>query len=1152
MQQNLRFAGLAAGSKEPDKVKVGKISKKQVTDVVKVKTKEMNARSDEAAFRTLCGSENAATPGSAGLTIDRLRCEYLQNPSGIDVTTPRLSWVLHSDERGQKQTAYQVLVASTTELLDRHQGDLWDSGRVESAQTIHVEYSGTRLQTRMQCFWKVRTWDKRGTPTPWSTPARWSMGLLQASDWGASWIAGRIPAPLHPVEPSSGYHSEPASTADAAKWVAIDLGGEYPVDAVQLHPAYSLNYNWCPEIPGFLFPVRFTVETARRADFSDAITVIDESAADLPNPRSSAPIYRFEPVTARHMRLNVTRLAPWHGSHYGFALAELQVFANKINVAKSASVTATDSIETGPWGKRKLVDDILLPEPKGKLVDGALLPEPGSDPSAEAPATMVRTEFNLGGPVRRATVSVTGLGLYELRLNGRRVGDHVLAPEWTRYNRRIVYQTYDVTEMLHTGANALGAQISGGWWTGPLAWQPPKPDANCSLLLRLDIELADGSQQSIVSDRSWRWTNDGPIRRAGIYFGETYDGTREMPGWDQPGFTATGWQPVYLLPHPDDAQQAVLVAQANEPIRVVRELQPVNLTEPKPGVYVFDLGQNMVGWCRLTADVPVGTRINLRYAEMLNDDGTIYTANLAGAAQIHELTWSGGPAEVEPHFTYFGFRYVEVTGLPYRPTPNAILGRVFHSATPDAGIFSCSNELINRIMHCVEWVQRANMMSVPTDCPQRVERMGWMGDIQSFAQTSIFNMDMAAFLAKCVQDIRDRQAEDGRYPDVVALPHDADRGPPGMIALGRFSSAPAWADAGTIVPWRIYQNYADVRLLGQHYDSARRWVEYVRRDNPTLLWQHNRGNNWNDWLNGDVVDLDYPRGISSIPREVFATAFFAHSLEIVAKMAAVLGHQDDAATYANLFKETKAAFNRAHVTADGRITGDTQAGYALALHFNLLDEALRPAAMAHLMEGIARFKNHLSTGIHTTHRMMLELTRNGRHDEACRLINLRTAPSWGFMVEMGATTIWERWDGYVKGRGFSPSMNSFNHWVLGSVGEWVWRELAGINPDEEHPGYQRVVIRPRPGGGLTWMKSRYDSIRGPIVSEWRMINDHIEMRIRVPPGTTATVHVPSNKPDTVTESGRPVAGAEGITLVQVNSEEAVSTVESGDYRFATP
>ena len=720
------------------------------------------------------------------------------------------------------------------------------------------------------------------------------------------------------------------------------------------------------------------------------------------------------------------------------------------------------------------------------------------------------------------------------------MGDQLLSPEWTRYSKRVQYQTYDVTPLLRPGANCVAAMLGEGWWAGPMMLKPAMSNPVFRLLLRMEIELADGRVQTVVSDPSWQGTTDGPVRQSGIYFGETYDATKAMPGWDQPGFAAANWRPARQWSTGD---QPLLSAQKNEPIRVVEELRPLKMTEPRPGVYVFDLGQNMVGWCRLKVRGPAGTKVTVRHAEMLNDDGTIYTANLRGAAQVNEYTLGGRGEELfEPHFTYHGFRYVEVTGLPGRPSTDAILGRVFYSSAPDSGHFECSNPAINQLVRNIVWTQRANLMSAPTDCPQRTEREGWMGDIQAFSQTAIFNMDMAGFFTKWVQDIRDSQADDGRYPDVA--PHVSD---PNKM----FSGAPGWGDAGTIVPWRMYQNYADTRMLEEHFNSACRWVEFIRGKNPDLLWRKSRQNDYNDWLNGDTLILkDYPRGISAVPNEVFATAFFAHSAQIVARMAQVLGRADDAAKYAKLHQDIRAAFNRAYVAPDGTVKGDTQAGYALALSFDLLDPPQRAKAVERLMAAIQRYRGHLSTGIQTTHRAMLELSRNGRHDEGCRLIGLRTVPSWGYMIQQGATTIWERWDGYVRGRGFqNPGMNSFNHWAFGAVGEWIWRELAGINPDEQSPGYRHFVIRPRPGAGVAWLDSRYDSIRGTIACKWKLDCDRFSLEVTVPAGTTATIYVPAKSADVVTEGGRAVAAAEGVKFLRMEDSAAVLEVLSGRYVF---
>jgi alpha-L-rhamnosidase len=531
---------------------------------------------------------------------------------------------------------------------------------------------------------------------------------------------------------------------------------------------------------------------------------------------------------------------------------------------------------------------------------------------------------------------------------------------------------------------------------------------------------------------------------------------------------------------------------------------------------------------------------------MLNADGTLYAANLRGAPQIDRYICRGGSGEVfEPRFTYHGFRYVELTGLAKAPTIHSAVGRVFYSAAPDSSHFESSSPLVNQLMHNIYWTQRANLMSSPNDCPQRDERFGWMGDIQAFSQTAIFNMDMASFFSKWVRDIRDDQANDGRYPDFAPHPGDPNTS---------FSGVPAWGDAGTVVPWRMYQNYADTRLLSEHFDSAKRWVEYIRKLNPDLIWSKGRNNDYNDWLNGDtLINTGWPKTGGAVPQEVFATAFFAHSTEIVAKMARVLDLAQDANAYDSLFARIKEEFNKKFVSADGHIVGDTQGGYALALHFNLLPPDLRPQAARWMVAGFKRYNGHLSTGIQTSHRLLLELSRLGYQDEAYRILNLRDFPSWGMMIENGATTIWERWDGFVKGRGFQdPGMNSFNHWAFGAIGEWVWRHVAGINPDDSAPGYRHFVIAPQPGGGLDWTKASYDSIRGRIVSDWKIENGFFTLNVTIPPNTTATVVVTAAKSGDVTESGQPAEKATGVKFLRAEKDAVVYEVGSGSYIFEAP
>lgn len=770
-------------------------------------------------------------------------------------------------------------------------------------------------------------------------------------------------------------------------------------------------------------------------------------------------------------------------------------------------------------------------------------------PSVEnVAATMLRREFTLTAKVKRAVIYASALGVYELRINGRRVGDQALAPEFTDYHTRTQYQTWDVTQLLHAGPNAIGALLGDGWYAGGvgLAQALVKKRRNIygdhtRLIAQLEIELADGKNERIITDGSWRTTREGPIRSSDILDGEVYDARREMPGWDNPGFDDGKWQPADVA----SGVKTMLVAQPNEPIRATREIRPVAVSEPKAGFYVFDMGQNMVGWCRLRAKAAAGTTVKLRHAEMLADDGMVYTDNLRGARQTDSYTVRGGGVETfEPHFTYHGFRYVEVTGLPGKPALGAVVGRVVHSAMAETGRFECSEPMLNKLWQNILWTQRGNMHSIPTDCPQRDERLGWMGDIQIFVGTGIFNMDMAAFFTKWMRDVRDAQAEDGRFADFSPHPFGKDK---------IFTGVPGWGDAGIVVPWRMWQYYGDRRILAESLESGRRWVEFIRRNNPDLLWKNKRGNDYGDWLNSDTFIYEgLPRKGGQVPKEVFATAMFAHATDLVSRMAAVLGDDDTATKYAALFEEIKAAFNRAYVDQDGRIQGNTQAGYALALHFDLLPEKARPLAVKHVIEGLAAYNGHMSTGFHSTYRMMLELTRAGHNEAAYRLIGQNTFPSWGYTIENGATTIWERWDGYVRGRGFqNKGMNSFNHYAIGAVGEWMHRVILGINNDDGYPGYEHFILRPYPGGGLKWAKGSYDSIRGRIESGWSLDRGKLKLEVTIPANTSATVYVPAEDAAGVKESGKPAVGSKGVRLMGTEEGAAVFRVQSGRYVFET-
>lgn len=1067
----------------------------------------------------MCAMAAATKAPGAQLRATYLRCEYLVNPIVVDQAAPRLSWELQGPGRGVRQSAYRILAAADRARLRPGQADLWDSGKVTSSATWQIAYGGKTPRPTQRVWWAVQVWDGADRPSPWSQPAEWTRGI--GGSWRAEWIGDPREYP-EPASARNGYHTEIAERPATEKWVRIDLKDAAGVDGVRLWPARP--YDWQPDTPGFLFPLRFRVEGAM-IESGPYQTLLDSTAADVPSPGQEALTLRFPRASVRHLRLTATALRERDPGKFGMALAEMEGLDGETVVTAGAAVSALDSIETGSWAKANLTDG-----------DRKSHPEHGAD---ALPPIMLRREFDLARVPPRAVLFASALGAYEVRINGRRVGDHLLAPEWTDYRQRVQYQGYDVTSLLRPGRNAIGAMVGDGWHAGRIGLFPGRGHYGRRPEFRAEMRAEGAAEPLVLTDGAWGMTTDGPVRTSDILDGEAYDARHEIAAWDRPGFDDAAWKAVAVAHHPGLA----MAGQPNEPIRITSDLRAVALSQPSHGVHVFDLGQNMVGWVRLKLQAPASTVIRLRHAEMLNDDGTIYTTNLRGAPQVDTYTCRGGGVEVfEPHFTYHGFRYVEVTGLPTAPKLGDLTGRVFNSSSPEVGTFECSDPSLNRLWLNILWTQRANLMSTPTDCPQRDERLGWMGDIQAFGQTACYNMDLAAFFTKWLQDVRDAQADDGRFPDFAPNPADSNE---------RFSGVPAWGDAGVLIPWLVYTTYGDERILERHYPAVVRWIEYIHGQNPDLIWRNGRHADYNDWLNADTLIADgWPKKGGEVPREVFATAFWANSTRIAARMAERLAKADDARRFGRLADEIRQAFNKAFVSADGTIEGDTQAGYALALHFELLPEELRAKALQHMLAGIEAYGGHISTGIQSTHRMMLELTRSGRSDAAYKLLLNRTFPSWLYSVDNGATTIWERWDGYVKGRGFqNPGMNSFNHWALGAVGEWMMKTIIGLCPDPGEVAWRRFIVRPEPGGGLTHASGSYRSVSGLIKAGWRIGEGRFTLDLTVPPNCTARVRLPSRAMDTVTEGGKPLKGADGVRVIDADDGRVWLEAPSGAYRF---
>ena len=713
------------------------------------------------------------------------------------------------------------------------------------------------------------------------------------------------------------------------------------------------------------------------------------------------------------------------------------------------------------------------------------------------PSPYLRKSFNIKSGVKQARIYVTARGLFELHLNGGRVGEDFLTPGWTEYKKRIQYLVYDVTEQVAEGNNVIGAVLGDGWYAGFLGWGKNHHTYGyqLSLLLQLEVEYFDGKREIICTDPSWK-TSYGPILKSDIYNGETYDARKELKKWNTILGKDTSWKKVSVFPEP----QVILNAKCNAPIRKQESLPALVQTEPVKGTHIFDLGQNMVGWAKIRFNAKAGATVKIRYGEMLNDDGTLYTANLRSAEATDRYICKGGGEEYfEPHFTFHGFRYVELSGVSKKPVKKDVTGIVLHSELPATGKFECSDKMINRLQKNIIWGQKGNFLDVPTDCPQRDERMGWTGDAQVFIRTASFNRDVAAFFTKWCVDLEDGQNKNGAYPHVA----------PDVIK--RWGSA-AWGDAGVVCPWTIYKCYGDTRILERQYDSMKRWIEWLNSTSVGYVIEPSEC--FGDWLGLDFYEGRITKDLTQ--KTLIATAYFCYSTTLFAGIAKILGRDADAKKYARLASKVKAAFNREFVSGNGRITSETQTAYLLALGFDLLPENKQEYALDHLVQEIKKRDWHLATGFVGTPLLNPVLSKFGRTDVAYKLLLQKTYPSWLYSILQGATTMWERWNSYTKDNGFgNVSMNSFNHYAYGAIGEWMYNTVAGIELDSSMPGYKHIIIRPQPDTNskrsINWVKCELVTRYGKVVSNWKIKNGRFYSEIRIPANTTATVILPGQK-----------------------------------------
>ena len=857
-----------------------------------------------------------------------LVCEFLTNPLGLETTTPRLSWRLEDSRLDAKQTAYRLVASSSAEKLAAEKYNLWDTGRVASAETLDIVYAGKKLRSRSAVFWRVMVWDKDGAASPWSETATFEIGLFGKGDLVAKWIG-----------------------------------------------------------------------------------------AKKPRTKGGQPVPMFRKA---------------------FALAQKPV---------------------------------------------------------------------------KARLHASAFGDLELSVNGQIASADLFAPGWTDYRKHVELVTYDVTPLLHQGENVLGALLGEGWFAGFLVWKGHRNHygASPAFLAQLEVEFADGSRQIVVTDTSWKYTENGPVRSSDHYMGEDYDARLEIPGWDAPGFSDKGWKKAAEI---TDHPAAALCARLNNGIRRQMTIDPIKRTEPEPGRYVFDLGQNMVGHPYLELRGKPGATITIRYAEMLNPDGTMYTENYRSARSTDTYVCrgmddDGCPEIYEPHFTFHGFRYIELSGdFASPPECEDVSGVVIHTDMAQTGGFECSDPLANRLYSNLNWGHVGNYVDVPTDCPQRDERLGWTGDAQVFVRTAAFNRDIAAFMAKWARDLDDGQLPSGAYPDVAP---DVLNGQGGHCG---------WGDAGVICPWTMYLMYGDTAILRHHYAAMSRWIDYWKGVcTPDGVVRYK-----DIWHYGDWVAVDCPVnedgnplcGSAPTPSDLLSTAYFARCAGIMADVAKLLGKKDDARAFAALRRKTVAAYRREFVTPAGRVAGDTQTGYLVTLGFDLVDDPETVARMVERLVFLIESRDTaLTTGFLGTPLLCPVLTRYGRADLAYKLLQRRKYPSWYFQILDGdATTMWERWNSYSSKHGFGDvGMNSFNHYAYGAIGEWMYTTVGGI--DFAEPGFRTIRFAPVPGGDITWARASLATRHGEAAIEWRRADADataLELKLLVPPNTRAVLDLPGREP----------------------------------------
>jgi alpha-L-rhamnosidase len=878
---------------------------------------------------------------SQKLSFTALTTEYQHNPVGIDITAPRLSWKFKAAGNNVMQAAYELRVGTDSVLLNKGKKLVWQTEKVKSDQSVHLEYKGPALVSSQRYYWQVRIWDQQGNSSGWSKTAYWEMGLLKTADWSAKWIKSNL-------------------TAD----------------------------------------------------------------------------------------------------------------------------------------------------------------------TADGPSPMFRRAFSLSKMVKSARLYITSHGVFEAYLNGHRIGNDYFAPGWTSYKKRLQYQTYDVTALLNKGKNAAGVLIGDGWYRGHLDKWKNIWGKDLALLFQMEVTYTDGSKEIISSDEQWK-SAVGPIRSSSFYNGEVYDSRLEKKGWNLASYNDGEWKSVAVA----DEDKTILIAPQISGVRKHEIFHAQKLITTPKGETVIDFGQNLVGWVVLNIKGKTGDEIRIYHAEVLDKAGNFYTTNLRHAkSELKYILGSNATEHHEPHFTYQGFRYIKIEGYSGKLDTAGITAVAMYSDMQPTGTLVTSNPLLNQLQHNIQWGQKGNFLDVPTDCPQRDERLGWTGDAQAFSRTAEYNMNVAGFFSKWLKDLAADQHEDGAVTWVV----------PDMMSKTA-SGVAGWGDAATIIPWSVYQAYGDQRILEQQYSSMKAWVGFMKQKSVDDLW--NTGTHFGDWCFYSPSPTDDGGRAAVTDKYLIAQTFYAHSTQLLINAATVLGKTEDVKTYSALLERIKSAFVKEYMTSNGRLVSGTQTAAALALSFDMLPENMRAQLAKRLVQNIKDYGNHLTTGFLGTPYLCHVLSRFGYDDIAYTLLLQDTYPSWLYPVTKGATTIWERWDG-IKSNGDlqDPSMNSFNHYSYGAIGDWMYRVMAGLNTDETAAGYKKIRIAPHPGGNLTLVNAELETLYGKASSKWQLNNGVFQLDVTIPPNTTAELTLPKSATAVITENNKPLPKS------NTNSDITIS-LGSGTYHY---